>query len=94
MAFWGRTLFTAGLLWIRSLYDSLLTEASNLEAKNFQSYSTTKYCRNRMDLIVTYKILNGAVLVDKEYFFTMNTSYSTRFNGYKIYKKFNRTALR
>jgi len=47
-----------------------------------------------MDLIMTYKILNGAVLVDKEYFFTMNTSYNTRSNGYKIYKKFNRTALR
>jgi len=47
-----------------------------------------------MDLIMTYKILNGAVLVDKEYFFTMNNSYSTRSNGYKIYKKFNRTALR
>jgi len=46
-----------------------------------------------MDLIMTYKILNGAVLVDKEYFFTMNTSYSTRSNGYKIYKKFNRAAL-
>jgi len=47
-----------------------------------------------MDLIMTYKILNGAVLVDKEYFFTMDTSYSTRSNGYKIYKKFNCTALR
>jgi len=52
------------------------------------------YHRNRMDLVMTHKILNGAVLVDKEYLFTMNTSYSTRSNGYKIYKKFNRTALR
>ena len=41
---------------------------------------------------MTYKILNGAVLVDKEYFFTMNTSYSTRSNGFKIYKKFNKTS--
>ena len=41
---------------------------------------------------MTYKILNGAVLVDTEYFFTMNTSYSARSNGFKIYKKFNKTS--
>jgi len=29
----------------------------------------------------------------KNVFFTMNTSYSTRSNGYKTYKKYNRTAL-
>ena len=38
-----------------------------------------------------YKILNGAVLVDKEFFFSMNTSYSTRSNGFK---KFNMTSTR
>ena len=43
------------------------------------------YHRNRIDLIMTYKILNEAMLVDKDYFFTMNTNH-TRSNGLKIYK--------
>ena len=42
---------------------------------------------------MTYKILNENVLVDKDYFFTMNTSH-TRSNGFKIYKKYNRTLTR
>ena len=68
-----------------------LPYSDRLQSLNLPSLS---YRRNRMDLIMTYKILNGAVLVDKEYFFTMNTSYSTRSNGFKIYKKFNKTSTR
>ena len=35
------------------------------------------YHQDRMDLIMKYKIFNGAALVDKDYFFT---SYNTRSN--------------
>ena len=51
------------------------------------------YHRNRTDLIITYQILNENVLVDKDYFFALNTSH-TRSNGFKIYKKDNRTSTR
>ena len=47
-----------------------------------------------MDLIMTFKIFNGTVLVNKDYVFTMNTSYDTRSNQFKICKKFNKTARR
>ena len=42
---------------------------------------------------MTYKILNEDLLLDKDNFFTMNTSH-TRCNGFKIYKKYNRTSTR
>ena len=42
-----------------------LPYSDRLQSLNLPSLS---YRRNRMDLIMTYKILNGAVLVDKEYF--------------------------
>ena len=44
-----------------------LPYSDRLQSLNLPSLS---YCQNHMDLIMTYKILNGAVLVDKEYFFT------------------------
>ena len=43
-----------------------LPYSDRLQSLNLPSLS---YRRNRMDLIMTYKILNGAVLVDKEYCF-------------------------
>jgi len=47
------------------------------------------YRRTRMDLIMTYKILNNLVSVDKDYFFTVNTN-PTRSNGLKLFKsRFN-----
>ena len=47
-----------------------------------------------MDLIMTYKILNENILHSRQrLFFTMNTSH-TRSNGFKIYKKYNRTSTR
>ena len=67
-----------------------LTYSERLQNLNLPSLS---YRRNRMDLIMTYKILNENVLVDKDYSFTMNTSH-TRSNGFKIYKKYNRTSTR
>ena len=67
-----------------------LTYSERLQNLNLPSLS---YRRNRMDLIMTSKILNENVLVDKDYFFTMNTSH-TRSNGFKIYKKYNRTSTR
>lgn len=67
-----------------------LTYSERLQNLNLPSLS---YRRNRMDLIMTYKILNENVLIDKDYFFTMNTSH-TRSNGFKIYKKYNRTSAR
>ena len=67
-----------------------LTYSERLQNLNLLGLS---YRRNRMDLIMTYKILNENVLVDKDYFFTMNTSH-TGSNGFKIYKKYNRTSTR
>ena len=43
---------------------------------------------------MTYKILNEDVLVDKDYFFTMNTSHTRSNDLFKIYKKYNRTSTR
>ena len=42
-----------------------LTYSERLQNLNLPSLS---YCRNRMDLIMTYKILNEDVLVDRDYF--------------------------
>ena len=42
-----------------------LRYSQRLQNLNLPSLS---YCRNRMDLIMTYKILNEAMLVDKDYF--------------------------
>ena len=67
-----------------------LTYSERLQNLNLPSLS---YRRNRMDLIMTYKILHEDVAVDKDYFFTMNSSH-TRSNGLKIYKKYNRTTTR
>ena len=67
-----------------------LTYSERLQNLNLSSLS---YRRNRMDLIMTYKILNENVLVDKDNFFTINTSH-TRSNGFKIYKKYNGTSTR
>ena len=67
-----------------------LTYSERLKNLNLPSLS---YRRNRIDLIMTYKILNEDALVDKDYFFTMNTSH-TRSNGFEIYKKYNRTSTR
>ena len=67
-----------------------LPYSQRLQNLNVPSLS---YRRNGMDLIMTYKILNEAMLVDKDYFFTINTSH-TRSNGLKIYKKYNRTSTR
>ena len=50
-------------------------------SERLQNLSLSYFC-NRMDLIMTYKILNEAILVDKDYFFTINTSH-TRSNGLK-----------
>ena len=53
------------------------------------------YRRIRMDLIMTYKILNNLVSVDKDYFFTVNTNPGpTRSNGLKLYKNRFNTAIR
>ena len=43
---------------------------------------------------MAYKILNDLVVVDKDYFFTINTSCITRTNGLKIFKKFNKSTIR
>ena len=69
-----------------TLRDLLYSE--KLQNLNLLSLS---YRRDHIDLIMTFKIFNGAVLVDKYYFFTMN---NTRSNQFKIYKKFNKTATR
>ena len=65
-----------------------LPYSQRLQNLNLPSLS---YCRNRMDLM-TYKILNEAMLIDKDYFFTMNTSH-TRSNGLKIYKNITELQL-
>ena len=62
-----------------------------LQSLNLPSLS---YCRNHMDLIMAYKILNDLVVVDKDYFFTTNTSCITRTNGSNIFKKFNKSTIR
>ena len=54
-----------------------LPYSERLQNLNLPSLS---YRRDRMDLIMTFKIFNGTVSVDKDYFFTMNTSYNTESN--------------
>ena len=67
---------------IPSLYDLSYTE--RLQRLNLQSLL---YHRIRMDLIMTYKIINGLVDVDMNYFFTVNANGNhTRSNGLKLYK--------
>ena len=46
-----------------------------------------------MDLNMTYKILHGLVLLDKDNFFKINTN-TTRSNGLKIYKNHCNTSTR
>ena len=73
----------------------LIPSLQNSYSERLQNLNlpSSSYRHNCMDLIMTYKILNEAMLVDKDYFFTMNTSH-TRSNGLKIYKKYNRTLTR
>ena len=54
---------------IPSFYN--LTYSERLQELNILSLL---YRRTRMDLIMTYKILNNLVSVDKDYFFTSNTN--------------------
>ena len=58
------------------------TYQERLSALNLPSL---QYRRLRMDLIMTYKILQGTVHLRKDHFFIMNTN-PTRTNGLKIYK--------
>ena len=67
-----------------------LTYSERLQELNLPSLL---YRRTRMDLIMTYKILNNLVSVDKDYFFTVNTN-PTRSNGLKLYKNRFNTAIR
>jgi len=71
---------------ISSLYDLSYTE--RLQRLNLPSLL---YRRSRMDLIMTYKIINGLVDVDMNYFLTVNANANhTRCNGLKLYKsRFN-----
>ena len=73
---------------IPSFYN--LTYSERLQELNLPSLL---YRRTRMDLIMTYKILNNLVSVDKDYFFTVNTN-PTRSNGLKLYKNRFNTAIR
>ena len=59
------------------------TYKERLSALNLPSL---QYRCLRMDLIMTYKILQGTVHLRKDHFFTMNTN-PTRTNGLKIYKQ-------
>ena len=68
-----------------------LSYPERLQILNLPSLS---YRRNRMDLIMAYKILNDLVVEDKDYFFTINTSCITRTNGLKIFKEFNKSTIR
>ena len=63
------------------------TYYERLSALNLPSL---QYCRMRMDLIMTYKILHNEVNLRKDQFFIVNTS-SIRSNGLKICKnRFNK----
>ena len=55
------------LSWLSLKLENVQRRATKLMPQSLNLPSLS-YCRNRMDLIMTYKILNGAVLVDKEYF--------------------------
>ena len=68
-----------------------LSYPERLQSLNLPSLS---YRRSRMDLIMANKILNDLVVVDKDYFFTINTNCITRTNGLKIFKKFNKSTIR
>ena len=65
-----------------------LPNSERLQNFNLPSLS---HHQDRMDLAMTFKIFNGAVLVDRDSFVTMNTSYNTRSNQFK---EFNKTATR
>ena len=54
---------------------------------------TLKYRRKRGDMIITYKILNGLIDIDRENFFRMGNSY-TRGHCKKLYKPFSRLKIR
>ena len=66
------------------------TYQERLSALNLPSL---QYRRLRMDLIMTYKILQGTVHLRKDHFFIMNTN-PTRTNGLKIYKHHCNKTLR
>ena len=53
---------------------------------------TLKY-RRRSDMIITYKMLNGLIDIDRESFFRMSNSY-TRGHCKKLYKPFSRLKIR
>ena len=54
---------------------------------------TLKYRRRRGDMIITYKMLNGLIDIDRENFFQMSNSY-TRGHCKKLYKPFSRLKIR
>ena len=54
---------------------------------------TLKYRRRRGDMIITYKMLNGLIDIDRENFFQMSISY-IRGHCKKLYKPFSRLKIR
>ena len=67
-------------------YSSIVYYTERLQRLNLPSLL---YRRSRMDLIMTYKFINGLADMDMNYFFTVNANH-TRSNGLKLYKsRFN-----
>ena len=70
-----------------------LQHLSYLERLQHLNLPSLLYRRTRMDLIMTYKILHGLVLLNSDEFFTINLNH-TRSNGMKIYKNHSNTNSR
>ena len=67
----------------------LISSLQHLPYSESLSLPSLSYRCNRMDLIMTYKILNELVLVDKEYFYTILDLMKERFT-----KKYHKTSIR
>ena len=70
-----------------------LQHLSYLERLQHLNLPSLSYRHTRMDLIMTYKILHGQVLLNSDEFFTINLNH-TRSNGMKIYKNHSNTNSR
>ena len=70
-----------------------LQHLSYLERHQHLNLPSLLYRHTRMDLIMTYKILHGLVLLNSDKFFTINLNH-TRSNVMKIYKNHSNTNSR
>ena len=66
---------------------------SYIERFTFLNLPSHYYRRKRMDMIITYKIINGLVCIPRDEFFVFNLE-MTRSNGLKLSKKHVNTNVR